>query len=237
MADTTKNYGLVKPSPEDFYDVRVFNENMEKIDKALEDVSPDYVIEQNNQNEQKFWVGTKEEFDAIPVKDPNTSYTVTDEDDTVPNINDLDGIVEIEKGGTGATSVAQARENLGVYSKEYVDALAKPVLLWENTDNFYASGYEQKGLTTQLGDVSAYSEYIVQTVNHGQFRSKVGRYIHMPYTNISETHVSFFNRGVVLLTSGELNIRNCFGWTKNDSGPMERNNQLIVEAVYGVKGD
>lgn len=35
MSDVTKNYGLKKPSPEDFYDINVFNENMDKIDDEL----------------------------------------------------------------------------------------------------------------------------------------------------------------------------------------------------------
>lgn len=32
MSDKTKNLGLTKPSPEDFYDINVFNGNMDKID-------------------------------------------------------------------------------------------------------------------------------------------------------------------------------------------------------------
>lgn len=39
----------------------------------------DYVIEQNKNEEQKFWAGTEEEFKAITTKDPNTLYLVTDD--------------------------------------------------------------------------------------------------------------------------------------------------------------
>ena len=35
MAEKTANYGLTKPRPEEFYDVNVMNENMDKIDEEL----------------------------------------------------------------------------------------------------------------------------------------------------------------------------------------------------------
>lgn len=37
MAETTPNYGLTKPLPEEFYDIGVQNENMDKIDRALKE--------------------------------------------------------------------------------------------------------------------------------------------------------------------------------------------------------
>ena len=37
MADKTKNYGLTKPSAEEFYDVQVQNDNMDIIDKTLKE--------------------------------------------------------------------------------------------------------------------------------------------------------------------------------------------------------
>lgn len=48
-----------------------------KIKEAINAIS--HVIEQNKLKQQKFWRGTKQEYDAIPVKDPNTMYVVTDE--------------------------------------------------------------------------------------------------------------------------------------------------------------
>ena len=35
MAVLTAHYGLIKPSPDDFYDIEVTNENTERIDQAL----------------------------------------------------------------------------------------------------------------------------------------------------------------------------------------------------------
>jgi hypothetical protein len=35
MADKTTNYNLTKPTPNEFYDIRVFNENADIIDQAL----------------------------------------------------------------------------------------------------------------------------------------------------------------------------------------------------------
>lgn len=49
---------------------------------AIKDFAPadlDYIIEQNKRTEQKFWRGTKAEFDAIAKKDDSVFYIVTDE--------------------------------------------------------------------------------------------------------------------------------------------------------------
>lgn len=35
MSTLTENYGLIKPSQKEFYNVNVFNENADKIDKEL----------------------------------------------------------------------------------------------------------------------------------------------------------------------------------------------------------
>lgn len=115
MSTLTKNLNLVKPELTDAADITAMNENWDRIDtefenvsteidtkmetlsnevdEKLESLSSDSIVEQNKSNDQKFWVGTKAEYDAIPVKDPNTSYTVTDEvdeselEDTVANLS------------------------------------------------------------------------------------------------------------------------------------------------------
>ena len=47
---------------------------------ALKQVgSADSVIEQNKRLEQKFWRGTKEEFNAVGTKSDDTMYIITDE--------------------------------------------------------------------------------------------------------------------------------------------------------------
>lgn len=43
MAEQTPNYNLTKPDPSDFYDVNVQNENMDKIDTALKNLSDEIV--------------------------------------------------------------------------------------------------------------------------------------------------------------------------------------------------
>ena len=43
-----------------------------------EQASADSVIEQNKGLEQKFWRGTKEEFNAIETKSDDTMYIITD---------------------------------------------------------------------------------------------------------------------------------------------------------------
>ena len=83
MSTTTKNFGFTKPALTDAADITQMNRNWDLLDEQLQQMgeaaSADSIIEQNNGDEQKFWVGTKAEYDAIRTKDPNTSYTVTDE--------------------------------------------------------------------------------------------------------------------------------------------------------------
>lgn len=49
--------------------------------KVTTEAVVDSVTEQNAKSEQKFWRGTKEEFDAIETKDDSVMYIVTDDDE------------------------------------------------------------------------------------------------------------------------------------------------------------
>lgn len=46
--------------------------------------SADFVIEQNKHLEQKFWRGTKAEFNAVETKSDDTMYIIVDDDGTIP---------------------------------------------------------------------------------------------------------------------------------------------------------
>lgn len=50
-----------------------------KVKEAINSIG--HIIEQNKSKQQKFWRGTKSEFDAIETKDENTLYIVTDEEE------------------------------------------------------------------------------------------------------------------------------------------------------------
>lgn len=66
MATNTPNYNLQKPAPNEFYNVAVQNENMDKIDKALEEISKqgDGIIQQDtppaNANVGDIWLDTSD---------------------------------------------------------------------------------------------------------------------------------------------------------------------------------
>ena len=49
----------------------------------------EFVVEQNNGDQLKFWVGTLEQFEAIETKNSGTTYIVTDETDDVGIIGDM----------------------------------------------------------------------------------------------------------------------------------------------------
>lgn len=53
--------------------------NKQALDLAMQGISSDSVIEQNKRLPQKFWRGTKAEYDAIENKDESVLYIVTDE--------------------------------------------------------------------------------------------------------------------------------------------------------------
>jgi hypothetical protein len=112
LATTTEKLKLVKLDLNDAADITAFNENWDTIDEQLGDLSTDFIVEQNNGEEQKFWVGTKAEYDAIRTKDPNTQYTVTDEDEGGIPASYLTGKVSIANGGTGASDGATGLKNL-----------------------------------------------------------------------------------------------------------------------------
>jgi hypothetical protein len=109
---TTEHFGLIKPELSDPANIEATNGNWDKVDEELQrlsdevdGISPDSIIEQNNGDEQLFWVGTKAEYDAILVKDPNTSYTVTDE------VDDSELAKDIENLSTRTTEL-EARNNV-----------------------------------------------------------------------------------------------------------------------------
>ncbi|MFO1444070.1 tail fiber protein [Bacillus sp. Bva_UNVM-123] len=66
MATNTPNYNLQKPAPDEFYNVAVQNKNMDKIDKALEEISKqgDGIIQQDtppaNANVGDLWLDTSD---------------------------------------------------------------------------------------------------------------------------------------------------------------------------------
>lgn len=53
--------------------------NKQALDLAMQGISSDSVVEQNKQLPQKFWRGTKAEYDAIENKDESVLYIVIDE--------------------------------------------------------------------------------------------------------------------------------------------------------------
>lgn len=83
------------------------------------------VLEENQQLDQRFWRGTRAEYDAIATKNDNITYIIEDE-------TDESNILHVTNGGTGADNAADARANLDVYSKEEtaqsVDALIQAAL-------------------------------------------------------------------------------------------------------------
>lgn len=105
MSQKTTNYQLTKPAPEDFVDVGDLNDNFDALDTALKSVA-----------------------DTAEAALPTASYTG---ESILTKLKTVDGTdsgldadlfkgsstVAIANGGTGATTAADARNNLGAVSK------------------------------------------------------------------------------------------------------------------------
>ena len=63
--------------------------------------SADFVIEQNKRLEQKFWRGTKAEFNGVETKSNDTMYIIVDDDGTIPT-PDVSGQINAHNTNTEA---------------------------------------------------------------------------------------------------------------------------------------
>lgn len=108
MPDSTKNYELLKPRQEEFYDVDIPNYNMDKIDSILKEHnnSTDNHIS-DNRNPHNV---TTNQIGAIPKSDIGKPGGVAP-------LNE-DGVLDIQYGGTGAKTAQEALYNLGCMSRE-----------------------------------------------------------------------------------------------------------------------
>lgn len=108
MPDSTKNYELLKPRQEEFYDVDIPNYNMDKIDSALK--KHDDLLGKKVDLDETGKIPQEQlpELDFIPKSDigqPNG----------VAPLNE-DGVLDIQYGGTGAKTKKQACDNLDAMS-------------------------------------------------------------------------------------------------------------------------
>lgn len=103
MPNTTVNYGLKKPTPEEFYDVEVPNENMDKIDVALKNLNDEV-----------------ENID-VPVKSVNSKTGDV-------NLTAEDVGAETPQGSQQKAN--QAETNANNYTNQQINALPDPT--WGN---------------------------------------------------------------------------------------------------------
>lgn len=106
MPDSTKNYELLKPRQEEFYDVDIPNYNMDKIDSALK--KHDDLLGKKVDLDETGKIPQEQlpELDFIPNSEKG-------QPNGVAPLNE-DGVLEIEHGGLNANNVQQAIYNLGV---------------------------------------------------------------------------------------------------------------------------
>ena len=77
MPNVTKNYGLTKPFPEEFYDIAVHNQNMDIIDETLGKCASIAVTDEVPEDAD-FWIDPSEEsIEEAHVYDRNNPHSVT----------------------------------------------------------------------------------------------------------------------------------------------------------------
>lgn len=110
MAKQTSNLGLTKPDVNEFYDVQVYNENLDKIDEELGGTLP---ISKGGTGATSAAAARSNIQAAKNVHKHNASDI-----DSGTLSSDRFPTIPITKGGTGASNSSQARANLGI-AEEY----------------------------------------------------------------------------------------------------------------------
>lgn len=134
MAEATEALGLEKPLETEFYDVKVFNDNADKIDAAVKSLQQarnalgELLEDLQRAHEQDIQEVNLELTEVMALAEsalPAASYTAAD---ILAKLKTVDGAgsgldadlfkgkstIPISSGGTGATTAADARTNLGI---------------------------------------------------------------------------------------------------------------------------
>ena len=110
--------------------------------------SADFVIEQNKRLEQKFWRGTKAEFNAVETKSDDTMYIIVDDDGTIvesggmqPSIYDPQGkATDIFAYVDNHNTNAEAHNDI----RDRIDAITVPTKVSElENDSGYLTSYTE----------------------------------------------------------------------------------------------
>ena len=111
--------------------------------------SADFVIEQNKRLEQKFWRGTKAEFNAVETKSNDTMYIIVDDDGTIiepggmqPSVYDPQGRATDIFAYVDNTHNTNAEAHSDI--RERIDAITVPTKVSElENDSGYLTSYTE----------------------------------------------------------------------------------------------
>ena len=111
--------------------------------------SADFVIEQNKRLEQKFWRGTKAEFDAIGTKNNDTMYIIVDDNGTIVESGGMQPSVYDPQGrATDIFAYVDNTHNTNTEAhsdiRERIDAITVPTKVSElENDSGYLTSYTE----------------------------------------------------------------------------------------------
>ena len=111
--------------------------------------SADFVIEQNKRLEQKFWRGTKAEFDAIGTKNNDTMYIIVDDNGTIVESGGMQPSVYDPQGrATDIFAYVDNTQNTNIEAhndiRRRIDAITVPTKVSElENDSGYLTSYTE----------------------------------------------------------------------------------------------
>lgn len=131
MAGATTNYGLVKPTPEEFYDVNVTNQNMDKIDTELKAANDK--AGQAETNAKSYTDGKVGDLTTLTTTNKTNAVSAINEvkahttDENNPHKTTAAQVGAVAKGGdtmTGPLTLSgDPTQPLHAVTKQYADAL------------------------------------------------------------------------------------------------------------------
>lgn len=148
------------------YDNTLSGLNATNVQVALDEIvatagKAGYVLETNKGLQQKFWRGTKEEYDALIEKDEATMYIIVDDDgeNIISGVTDAEDVTyDNTTSGLLSTSVQNAIDELATAfneNKEVVDALDEAIANKANKADVYTKTEIDNLVLITLEDIDA----------------------------------------------------------------------------------